>query len=51
MSDKLLNRAEDKSNLGAGFSSDMSREEIKAALKIARSKAKAFHKNSEVDGL
>ena len=43
MKEKLLSRAINKHKIGAGFSSDMSREEMKAALKSARNKAKAFH--------
>ena len=52
MKEKLLSRAINKDKLGAVFSSDMSREEMKAALKSARDKAKAFHnKNDDWDDI
>lgn len=40
----IIDRAANKSNTGAYFSKDMSKEEIKKALKLARKKAKDFHK-------
>jgi hypothetical protein len=39
MTERALNNT-----TAAGFSSDMTREEMKAALKLARKKAKEFHK-------
>lgn len=40
---KLISRAVDKSNLGSGFSKDMSIDAMKHALVAARMKAKEFH--------
>ena len=38
--ERLLERAVDKSNVGTCFTSDMTIDEVKNALKLAREKAK-----------
>ena len=49
--ESLLERAVDKSNVGTCFTSDMTTEDVKKALKLAREKAKKVkYEYEEVNG-